>query len=747
MDRTAIILVISIAMQLAAVMLALRLIRITGFKTAWIAITCAILLMSVRRTITLYRVVSGDQSLAPDPAAETIALVISLLMVIGLAGIAPMIQSIKKSQRELRVSDERFRRLTEGSIQGILVHRNFRPLFANQAIADIFGYETPQDIAALKSTSSLIAPQDQTRVIGYKSARMRGKCTPTQYEYQGVKRDGSTIWLDSINTLIDWDGEPAIQSTQYDITERKRAEEELRSSQQLLKAVFDALPIWVVVKDKDSRCLMVNRQRLQDLKLPSEALLGRHTLDLPYGTPEQLARAFAADRQVLESGEPLENPEFEFTLPDGRLRMYSSNRVPLRNSLGEVIGLVVVSRDITELKETEAENARLLEQMQQARKMESIGRLASGIAHDFNNHLTVIIGVAKLILKQIPSDSPIREDLNEICRAGERSGQLTSQLLAFGRKQIVTPHDVDLNHMLLEYRGTLSRLIGEDVEIVIFPAKELGLVRIDPIQVDQLVMNLAINARDAMPSGGELVIETANVNLDEAFVKGSPGLKSGPHVMLAVSDSGTGIAPEILPHIFEPFYTTKDIGKGTGLGLATVYGIVKQNGGEIQVFSDPGAGTTFKIYFPRQDASDASAADNGKSTPMAMQGGHETILLVEDEEGVGTYARRTLQTLGYRVFTARNGPEALLVQDSCGQRIDLLLTDVVMPGMSGSELTGRLQRRHSDLRVLYMSGYADHAIERYGIIRRDNHFLPKPFTGEELSGMVRTALDSELIVT
>jgi signal transduction histidine kinase/ActR/RegA family two-component response regulator len=379
-------------------------------------------------------------------------------------------------------------------------------------------------------------------------------------------------------------------------------------------------------------------------------------------------------------------------------------------------------------------------QLEQIQKMDAIGRLAGGVAHDFNNLLTVILGRTEILLEPLPPEDPMRRGIELIRRTAGRAAELTRQLLAFSRKQVLEPVVLDLNTVATEMKDMLGRLIGEDIALLTTPSPGLGRVKADRGQIEQVLMNLAVNARDAMPQGGRLILETAEVELDEEYARRHVGARPGPHVMLAVSDTGTGIPREIRSQIFEPFFTTKEPGKGTGLGLATVYGIVKQSGGYIEVESEPGRGTTFRIYLPRFDA--PSAAGDRGPRPAAATGGTETILLVEDEEGVRELARDILRANGYTVLEARNGPEALLICERHQGPLDLLLTDVVMPRMSGRELAERLAPLRPDLRVLYMSGYTDDAVIRHGVLGAGTAFLQKPFTPAVLVQRVRETLDT-----
>jgi signal transduction histidine kinase/ActR/RegA family two-component response regulator len=399
---------------------------------------------------------------------------------------------------------------------------------------------------------------------------------------------------------------------------------------------------------------------------------------------------------------------------------------------GPLRGGIVVLRNMTDRR-------RLEQQFRQAQKMEAVGRLAGGVAHDFNNLLTAILGYGELILPQIEPDSPIRSDLLEIKKAAERAAALTQQLLAFSRRQTLQPRVLNLNEVVKGIHNLVQRLIGEDIRLCVKLDPVLWRIRADAGQLEQVIMNLVVNARDAMPHGGTLTLETANVDLDESFVRRHIGSSPGPHVLLAVSDTGQGMTKEVQAHIFEPFFTTKELGKGTGLGLSTVYGIVKQSEGYIQVYSEVGCGTTFKVYLPRCASSpEASPA----VAPPPARTGTEKILLVEDEEGVRALARRILEGQGYTVLTASDAREALAVLNDPSNRIDLMLTDMVMPHMTGRDLAEKARELRPGLKILYMSGYTSTMISNQGLLDRDAVILLKPFTPDSLTRTIRQALEA-----
>jgi two-component system, cell cycle sensor histidine kinase and response regulator CckA len=410
---------------------------------------------------------------------------------------------------------------------------------------------------------------------------------------------------------------------------------------------------------------------------------------------------------------------------------------PLRDAEGKITHFISNDRDITERR-------RLETQLQQAQKMDAIGKLAGGVAHDFNNLLMVIRAYAELMLDSVAPEHPLHRNVQEIMTASRRAADLTRQLLAFGRKQVQSLQLVDLNWIVEEINKMLPRLIGEDIELIFAPGQNLGKVKADLVQIEQIVMNLAANARDAMPKGGKLTIETANVQLDEDYVQEHSIVPAGDYVLLAVTDSGTGIASEHMAHIFEPFYTTKGEGKGTGLGLATVYGIVKQNGGFVWVYSEPGLGTTFKIYLPRVQQG-IEKIQCSKPIEISSKG-CETVLLVEDELAVRQSTREYLMLNGYIVLEAKNGEDALCIARDYIPPIHMMITDVVMPNMGGAKLAGHLATERPSMKVLFVSGYAENTVLRHGAIDVTTRFLQKPFSLKTLARKIREVLETETVM-
>ncbi len=448
--------------------------------------------------------------------------------------------------------------------------------------------------------------------------------------------------------------------------------------------------------------------------------------------PEDRPKIEEAAREAL-GGEGGRRIEYRMRHKDGSWRIFESTASPVSDTSGKVEKLVIVNRDITDRK-------RLEEQFRQAQKMEAVGQLSGGIAHDFNNLLGVIIGYGEILQEGLAADHPLRSSADEILNAGRRAAALTRQLLAFSRQQVLEPKVLNVNAVVQDMESMLRRLIGENMELTSGLDPNLGTVKADQGQLEQVIMNLAVNARDAMPEGGKLLIETSNTEMDATFVRRYPyPVKPGSYVLLTVSDTGMGMDAATRARIFEPFFTTKEKGQGTGLGLSMVYGVVKQSGGYIDVYSEPGIGTTFKIYLPRAD--EAVAPQKPETEVATALRGHETVLMVEDEGALRTLTSNLLEMCGYVVLAAKNGAEALDISQHCTDPIDLLLTDMVMPGISGRVLADQLVQLRPRIKVVYMSGYTGQAVGARGILDPGSLFLQKPFTRDALARKLREALD------
>jgi len=528
-----------------------------------------------------------------------------------------------------------------------------------------------------------------------------------------------------------------------EIEEQKRTEEALKESElryrSLTNDVLDTTSVGIFILDSDFHVVWVNQALERYFGLRREEIIGKDKRQLIrerikdiFEDPVSFAEKVFA---TYDDNTYIERFECHIVLDSEREERWLEHwSQPILSGL-YAGGRVEHYSDITERKSVEA-------QFRQSQKMEAIGMLAGGIAHDFNNLLTVIIGNAQLALMDVIKDESLRKEIEEIKKAGDRAASLTRQLLAFSRKQIVRPEILDINELLTDIEKMLGHLIGEDIELLTIPDPELWQVEIDPSQIEQVIMNLAVNARDAMPQGGKLTIETANVELNDTYFR-DRGVESipGHYVVLTVSDTGSGMDKETREHIFEPFFTTKEVGKGTGLGLSTVYGIAKQNNGFVWVYSEPEQGTTFKVYLP--EAKKDAELEEKEQTPVDDLSGSETVLIVEDDYGLRKLAQEVLQSYGYRVLVAENAEDALRVSEEYECPIHLLLTDVVMPKMGGKKLAERLQPLYPQMKVIYMSGYTGNAIVRHGVLAPELNFLEKPFTPEGLARKVREAIESE----
>jgi PAS domain S-box-containing protein len=510
--------------------------------------------------------------------------------------------------------------------------------------------------------------------------------------------------------------------------ERKRAAEALRGSEERYRELVENANDIIYTHDLQGNFTSLNTTGVRLTGYSREEMLRKNITDVLAYEDVELARQMMARKLA---GESLTTYDLEIRAKDGRrLALEVSTR--LLHQGGKPVGVQGIARDVTQRKELE-------EQLRQAQKMEAVGRLAGGIAHDFNNLLAVLMGYSELMLDRLEPGGQLHKSAEEIGKAAERAATLTRQLLAFSRKQMLAPKVLDLNAVLEEMQDLLRRLIREDVQLRFVPAAGLGQVRADRGQIEQVILNLALNARDALPHGGKLTIETRNVELDTQYVRRHPVVQPGSFVQLTVSDNGVGMDAETQAHIFEPFFTTKEKGKGTGLGLATVYGIVKQSGGYIWAYSEPGLGSTFKVYLPRVQGTAETARPARAVAPAQAS---ETILLVEDQEAVREVAREFLEASGYRVLESHSPADAVRIAEEFSGEIHLLLTDVVMPEMGGRELADRLQRVRPQMRVLFMSGYTDDAIVHHGVLDPDTAFLQKPFARGSLEQKVREVLEA-----
>jgi two-component system cell cycle sensor histidine kinase/response regulator CckA len=635
----------------------------------------------------------------------------------------------RKAEDALRQSELRFRRLAESGLVGIIVAESSgRILEANDAFLNMVGYSRDELAAGLLNWANLTPPEwGSLSTQANQDLRTKGIARPWEKEY--VRKDGSRVPV--LVGVATFESDKNI-SLVIDLTERKqaeagrkRAEEALRASEVQYRALFDNSPLPKWVYDVETlRFLAVNETAVRAYGYSREEFLRMTIRDIrpPEDVPRlmrDLQEVTIDDRIGVWRHRKKDGTEF-----DAEIHAHTFDQD------GRVCRLIV-AQDVTERRQLE-------EQLRQAQKMEAVGRLAGGVAHDFNNILSVILSYGEMLLADLPPSEPMRADIDEIAKAGRRAVGLTRQLLSFSRQQVLEPKVLEPNDLLADIDKMLRRILGADIELAAVPGEGLGRVRADPGSLEQVIMNLVVNARDAMPTGGKLTIETANVELDEQYASQHPESKPGPHVMIAVSDTGTGMDAATRARIFEPFFTTKPQGKGTGLGLSTVFGIVHQSGGTVWVYSEVGKGTTFKVFLPRVDA-DVDATRS--AAPEATMHGTETILLVDDDEPVRLVARAILRKYGYSVIEASNAGEALLHAEAHPGAIHLLVTDVVMPQMSGPSLAQRLAASRPGMKVLCMSGYTDDSIVRHGVIEGSIAFLQKPVTPQALARKVRAVLD------
>ncbi len=638
---------------------------------------------------------------------------------------------IHRIRRELVEREELFHLISENAADMIaVVDMEGRRIYNSLSYQKVLGY-SPEELQA-SSAFEQIHPDDRERVKKAAEEARRSGIGKT-LEYRLRHKNGAWLVLESTSSVIrNAEGEPEkLVIVNRDITERKRAEEALRRSEAGFRSVVEDAPYGIYRASTEGRFLQVNPALRKMLGYESqEELLGK---DMASGIFRHTAE-FERLIELLTHADEIKDVEMEWKRQDGTPITVRCSGRRSNDENGVPAYFEVFAEDVTEKRVLE-------KQLRMAQKMEAIGRLSGGIAHDFNNLLGVIIGYSRLLKKELGTDNPLSEHALEVEKAGQRAASLTKQLLAFSRQQVLTPAIVNLNTLAADMEKMLPRLLGEDIEVSSSLNPQLGNVKADQSQIEQIIMNLAVNARDAMPTGGKLKIQTSNVELDQAYTWNHPGSKVGSYVMLAVTDTGTGMDAETLTHIFEPFFTTKERGKGTGLGLATVYGVVKQSNGYIWVDSAPGKGATFQIYLPRhvdQPAVDEQKADSGEKLR-----GSETILLVEDSEPLRKLAQTFLAAAGFRVSSAESGEDALEVAAHYAGTFDLLLTDVVMPGMNGRVLSEHLLLRQPGMKVLYMSGYTDSFIAGHGVLEPGTHLLHKPFTEEVLIQKVREVLDGE----
>ncbi len=633
------------------------------------------------------------------------------------------------SSREFEKSLSLLQGITEGTTDAIFVKDlQGRYRMMNSAGARFLGRQGEEVIG--KNDVDLFS-QESGRQIMERDREVVQSGEMQTYEEGGTAGGVARIYLSNKGPFRDPNGEiVGLLGICRDITDRKRAEEEIRVSQRRLQIHLENTPLAAIEWDTEFRVASWNPAAEHIFGYSRAEVMGRHgSFIVPPQFREHVDRVWR-DLLALKGGARSTNDNIT---RDGRVISCEWYNTPLVDDSGRVLGVASLVQDVTE-------RVALEERLRQSQKMEAVGRLAGGIAHDFNNLLTVILGYSQLLTDGLPAGSRLADSTTQIKSAADRAAGITRQLLAFSRKTILSPRLIDLNHVMLNLDSMLRRLIGEDIEVLVVPARDLGTVKADPGQIEQVLMNLALNARDAMPNGGKLTLETSNVEIDEGYAQEHRSVIPGRYVMLAVSDTGVGMSSDTKAHIFEPFYTTKELGKGTGLGLSTVYGIVKQSGGYVWVYSEPDQGTTFKIYLPRVDQPAQPLSTEKRIT--GIQRGTETILLVEDDPQLNQLASSVLTHCGYRVLAAANPEEGLALCSTHPHDIHLLVTDVVMPKMNGRQLAEEVARIRPRVKLLYVSGYTSNAIVHYGVLDDGLWFLPKPFSLAALVAKVREVLDA-----
>ena len=637
----------------------------------------------------------------------------------------------KLSQASLIASETRFRRLFEAARDGILLvdAETGKITDVNPFLEEILGRSREEflqqklwDIGLFEDVEMCKRTFERLQEDGY----VRYENLPLRH------KSGNHIEVEFVSNVYEVSGKKVIQCNVRDITERKQAAKALQESEERFRLTFDQAAVGIAHVSPDGQLLRVNQKFCDIVGYSSEELLAKKFQDITY--PGDLEVDLAHVHRMLAGEIQTYLMEKRYVRKDGSLVWINLTDALARHSSGEPKYFISVVQDITERKHLE-------EQFLQAQKMEAVGSLAGGVAHDFNNLLTVIVGYCAILLKGLRDHDPMRREINEIKTAGERATRLTAQLLAFSRRQVVQPKVTDLNTVVADIEELLHRLIGEDIRLITTLETGLGLVKVDAGQIGQVIMNLAVNARDAMPKGGNVTLQLTNVGLGDEYARSHIGVQSGPYVMLSVSDTGCGMDAHTKARMFEPFFTTKEPGKGTGLGLSTVYGIVKLHNGHISVDSTQGMGSTVKIYLPRVEGAVKACIE-----PLAEVGrtrGTETVLLVEDDDQLRQLTSQILRGQGYTVLEADSGAEALLISQRHLGPIQLMLTDIVMPGMNGYVLAEQLKSSRSDTAVQFMSGYLGDAIWNQGPMRPDASIVTKPFTPERLLHKVREVLDAE----
>jgi PAS domain S-box-containing protein len=661
--------------------------------------------------------------------------------IIGFRGIGQEITRHMQMEETLWQSEEKYRNIVENIQDGYFeLDLSGSLTFFNESICKIHGYSR-EELMGMNHRKFADKENSMKAFEAFNKIYNTG-ISNNLFDYEIIRKDGTRRQVEISASLIkDSAGNPiGFRGTTRDVTERKKMEEMLRQSEERYRTILDETEDAYFEVDLEGNITFLNDAICRLLRYPKDELMGKsfriHVAE------EDLHIVYDAFTIIYSTGKPVRDIRYKAVRKDGTTGYAEMTGFPLRNRKGEMIGFRGVGREITERIIADEEKAKLESQLLQAQKMESVGRLAGGVAHDFNNMLSVILGRVEMALMKIDPAQPIVASLQEIRKAANRSVDLTRQLLAFARKQTITPVVLDLNKTVESMLKMLQRLIGEDIELTWLPGDGVWPVKMDPSQIDQILANLCVNARDAISGIGKISIETSKVAFDEDYCMMHPGFVSGEYVRLALSDNGCGMDKETLSKVFEPFFTTKELGKGTGLGLATVYGIVKQNNGFINAYSEQGQGTTFTIYLSRHEGTVTETKAEGTSELTLT--GNETILLVEDEPTILNMTAMMLQNLGYTVLAASGPRDAILMaEDYESDNIHLILSDVVMPEMNGPDLAKKILELYPHLKVLFMSGYTADIVTLHGVLDLGMHFIQKPFSVSSLAAKIRDILDSK----
>lgn len=653
----------------------------------------------------------------------------------NFVGVQQNVSERKKSEETLRESEERYRIVAESASDVIItINENSSISFANSAAEKVLGYK-PEEL--IGKQLGIIIPERHH--AAHKDGMRRYMQTGERripwngIEISALRRDGREIQIEISFGEYHENNTRLFTGIIRDITERKQTEKALREAEDKYRTLVESSPAIVYLTEPHPPFSPIYvSPNVTRFGYSTEEWLNRPDMWVSLIHQDDRARVLRATKDAMERAIETDL-EYRIVARDDTISWLHDKGRFVFDEHGNKTGWQGIMLDITRTKELE-------EQLRQSQKLESVGLLAGGIAHDFNNMLTAINGYSDLTLRRLKPDNPLRHNIEEIKKAGQRSADLTHQLLAFSRRQILQPLVLDLNEVIGETIKMLQRLIGEDIQLTTILNPKVGRVKVDPGQFSQIIMNLTVNARDAMPQGGKLTIATSNVFLEPDYTRRHTGVLPGAYVLLTFSDSGTGMSAETKEHIFEPFFTTKAIGQGTGLGLATVYGIVRQSGGNIEVDSEQGLGTTFKVYLPR--VAEQPGAEKIKETSAELPKGTETILLVEDEEMVRNLTRQILEECGYTIIEARDGLEALKICETEEYKFDLLVTDVIMPQMGGRQLAEIFKSKLPEMRILFTSGYTDDAVVRRGVIETNTNFIQKPYSPIGLANKIREILNN-----